>query len=62
MAVINTSECEKCKHGIIDEGNKAKVKVKCEVRNKTYYFGQIIPCDDKEKKLKSNKGEELCTN
>lgn len=50
MAMINTSECEKCKYGTIDDTNKAKLKVYCAARDKTYYYGQSIPCDDKEKK------------
>ena len=48
--MIITSECEECIHSIIDETNKARVKVYCKVKDKTYYFGQCIPCDHKEKK------------
>lgn len=29
MKMINTSECEKCKHGTVDDTNKARVKVHC---------------------------------
>lgn len=48
MNMIITNECEKCKHGIIDDRNKAIVKVYCNARDKTYYYGQCIPCEDKE--------------
>lgn len=46
--MIITSECEECIHSIIDEVNKARVKVYCKVKDKTYYWGQCIPCDYKE--------------
>lgn len=44
--------CEDCKYCTIDESNKAWIKVHCGARNKTYHYGQCIPCDDKEKKGK----------
>ena len=34
MKMINTSECEKCKHGTVDDTNKARVKVHCDIKNK----------------------------
>lgn len=48
MNMIITSECEQCIHSIIDETNKAKVKIYCKAKDKTYYFGQCIPCEDKK--------------
>lgn len=42
--------CEDCKYCTIDESNKAWIKVHCSARNKTYHYGQCIPCEDKEKK------------
>lgn len=50
--MIITSECEECIHSVIDETNKARVKVYCKPKDKTYYWGQCIPCDYKEKKVK----------
>ncbi len=47
MNMIITSECEKCVYGIIDESNKACIKVKCTRKDKEYYYGQCIPCDCK---------------
>ena len=52
MKMINTSECEKCKHGTVDDTNKARVKVHCDIKNKDYIYGACIPCEDKEKSLK----------
>lgn len=48
MKMINTSECESCKYSTIDDTNKSRVKVHCSLREKTYYYGQCIPCEDKE--------------
>ena len=50
MQMINTSECEFCKHGTLDESNKAKIIVECAIKNKKYIYGQCIPCENKEKK------------
>lgn len=32
MKMINTSECERCKHGTVDDTNKARVKVHCDIK------------------------------
>lgn len=50
--VILTSECEFCKHGTIDETDKAKIKVHCSYKNKTYFYGTCVPCDGMEKRKK----------
>lgn len=50
MAMIITSECEYCKYGKLDETDKANIKVHCAARNKTYSYGQRIPCDDKSRR------------
>ena len=49
--MIITSECKQCIHSTIDETNKARVKVYCKIKDKTYYWGQCIPCDFKEKRM-----------
>lgn len=48
--MIITSECEECIHSVIDKENKARIKVYCKVKDKTYYWGQCIPCNYKEKR------------
>ena len=55
MKMIITSECEECIHSILDESNKAKIKIYCSIKNKTYYYGQCIPCEFKDI-IKVNKG------
>lgn len=50
MKMILTSECEECDYGIIDGSDKRCVKVKCIDKNKEYYYGQYIPCDNKKKR------------
>lgn len=47
--INNTSDCEKCKYAKIDEANKARIKIICSYRDKIYYYGQHIECDDYEK-------------
>lgn len=46
--MIITSECEECIHSYINEKDKSKVKIYCKIKNKTYYWGQCIPCEYKE--------------
>lgn len=48
MRMIITSECEDCIHSTIDETDKARIKIYCDVKSKFYYFGQCIPCEYKE--------------
>lgn len=52
--MIITSECEECIHSIIDETDKTRVKVYCKVKDKTYYWGQCISCEYKEKRREDN--------
>lgn len=47
---IITSECEQCIHSTINEIDKAHIKVYCNIKNKTYYWGQSIQCEYKEMK------------
>ncbi len=56
MNMILTSECKECVYGIIDGSNKACIKVKCVQKDKEYYYGQCIPCENKRKR---KLGEEL---
>ena len=44
--IIVGAECKDCKHFKNSNNNN---KVICLARNKTYYYGQCVPCDDKEK-------------
>lgn len=45
VKTIDTSECEFCEYGSIDETDKARVTVYCSKKDKTYCFGQRIQCD-----------------
>lgn len=59
MNMILTSECEKCIYGIVDESNKARIKVRCTNKEKEYYYGQCIPCDNmRKRKLGDDKTNE----
>lgn len=46
--MIITSECEKCIHSTLNKSNKAKIKVYCNIKNNSYYFGQCILCEYRE--------------
>ena len=48
--VINTSECENCIHSTIIEESRSRIYVLCAARDKKYYYGQCVPCDDMKKK------------
>lgn len=48
--MIITSECEHCIHSSIDETDKARIEIYCNVKDKKYFWGQCIPCDYKEKR------------
>lgn len=48
--MICTSECEKCTYCIYDDTNKANIKVYCSLKDKTYFYGQKVPCDNFVKK------------
>lgn len=53
--MIITSECEQCIHSVINEEDRARVKIYCRIKDRTYYWGQCIQCDNK--KTIWNKGE-----
>ncbi len=48
MQMINTSECEKCIHSMLNEEDKAKIYIYCIIKNKKYLYGQCLPCEYKE--------------
>ena len=50
--IINTSQCEKCESGSVDDTNKARIKVTSSSTGKTYYYGQCIQCDGYKKRNK----------
>ena len=52
MKMIVTSECLDCEYGSICKYNNQKIY--CSNRNKEYFFGQRIPCEDKKKRTGEN--------
>lgn len=42
--MINTSQCKNCLYATINETKKADVKIYCNIKNKTYHWGQYNPC------------------
>jgi len=55
MKMINTSECEKCEYGTIDDTNKGRIIVHCSSKNKDYIYGACIPCEEGHKNGRSKK-------
>ena len=47
--IIIGKDCEDCKYATFDNSNK----VYSGQRDKKYYYGQCIPCEEKEKKDES---------
>lgn len=56
--MINTSECEECRYGTIREESKARIFVYCSYKEKEYWFGECIQCENKTKRLEE-KGEKV---
>ena len=48
--MIITSECENCIYGEVYCTEKKILKVHCDKRDRHYYFGQCIPCEDRVKR------------
>ena len=46
--IIVGADCEDCKYLENNENNKNN-KVICKAKNKTYFYGQYVQCDNKEK-------------
>ncbi len=47
--IIAGQDCSNCQYAMIDDTDKARVRVHCDARDKQYYYGQCIPCEDKVK-------------
>lgn len=56
--MIITSECEDCRFGTVFENEKNRLKVYCAVKDKEYYFGQCIPCENKSKRVEGEECDE----
>lgn len=50
--MINTSECKDCEYGLLENIDRSKIIVHCSFKNKSYIYGQCIPCESKRKKKK----------
>ena len=46
--IIAGEDCEDCIHSLLDESNKAKIMVKCDIKNREYIWGTCIPCEYRE--------------
>lgn len=49
--ICSGDECVICTHcSNIDDNNKAKVKIYCSSKEKWYWYGQYVNCNDFKKK------------
>ena len=48
--VILTNQCENCRYGTITEESKAIIKVYCSHKERQFFWGQYIQCDNFTKK------------
>lgn len=55
--MIITSECEQCNSSVINDEDKARITIYCRAKDKTYYWGQCIPCENKDVSKKTQKGD-----
>lgn len=58
MNMIITSECEECDYGTVFDDEKSRTKVYCRDKDKTYYYGQCIPCENGKRRKIKHKEEE----
>lgn len=47
--IIVGRDCEGCVYCDVREESKSKVYIFCDYKNKRYFYGQCIPCDNKRK-------------
>ena len=55
MNMIITTECLKCNYGSVYDNNNQKVH--CSDKNKDYFLGQRIPCENKKHKKNGETNE-----
>lgn len=48
--IICTSECVHCVYCNLHDADKSRVKVFCKLKDKTYYYGQKVVCENYTKK------------
>lgn len=47
--IVAGVDCENCIYSTIDDTNKARIRVYCDARDRQYWWGQNVPCEDKKK-------------
>jgi len=47
--IVAGSDCDKCAYSTVFEDDKGRLKVYCEYKNREYYYGSRIPCEDFKK-------------
>lgn len=52
--IIAGQDCSLCDYSTVFEDDKGVLKAFCEKRNKEYFFGERIPCEDKQVNKEKN--------
>lgn len=46
MLVNTAQECQHCQNGSTEDISKAVIKVHCSEKDRSFYYGQNLDCDD----------------
>ena len=57
--IITGKDCENCIYGTLFENDNGILKSYCRNRDKEYYYGTSIPCEDR--RMDNGKTEEIYT-
>lgn len=59
MIIIDDNTCGTCIHGTMDDSNKAKITVFCNVADKTRIYGSCVACDNYKKEVLNEQSSEI---
>jgi len=48
--IITGQQCENCIYSDINDDDKSRIRVYCGARDRSYWWGQCVPCEDYRKK------------
>lgn len=46
--IIAGKDCEKCEYCTMYQDERDRLKVYCDAKDREYYYGARIPCEDKK--------------
>ncbi len=48
--MVCTSDCIYCTNCILKESDKSRVKIHCIAKEREYWYGQMVPCNEMEER------------